>query len=135
MPEQVATKITNTNSESLLLVNSLIGELATAFKEAALMRVDQRYALDRKVLIGKRRGQNQFLLEYEAWGGDISNNGLALFTTRPFPQDSISRIILRSSAEEPMFATIQIRRCQKLTEHIYRIGATFVFEDNFNRPA
>lgn len=124
-----SAKFTNTNSQSLLLINQVVTELATTAETAELMRVDKRYPLECKLLIGKKNEEGQFVAAYEAWGSDLSNNGISFLTTMPLEIQQHFNVVMRPTTSTLIFATMTIRRCDALTKDIYRVGATFVFED------
>jgi len=129
MTQAATVKITNNGGESLLLINSLIGQLAEEVKKASWLRSDQRYDLNAKVIIGTREGPDQFVAKWEAWGGDISNNGIGLLTTRPLEPGRYYYIVMRPKPESRVFAIVMIRRCDKLTADIYKVGTSFVFDE------
>ena len=80
---EATAKFANTNSEALMLINRVINELSTSLETIELMRVDKRYPLESKVLVGTKDANGQFVAEYEAWGVDLSNNGISFLTIRP----------------------------------------------------
>lgn len=130
MAKSTATaQITNTNSQSLLLINQVVNELVTTAEAAELMRVDKRYPLESKVLIGTKNEDGQFVAEYEVWGVDLSNNGISFLTIRPLEAQKNFYLVMRPTRSTLIFAAVLIRRCDALTKDIYRVGATFVFED------
>jgi len=128
--DKTSKPITNSNSEALLLINSLVGTLAKLANEAKLMRGDMRYCLDRKVLVGSIDKENKFVTDYETWGGDVSNNGIALFVSQGLESGRVYVAQMHIAIGTPIFATILICRSQRLAEGLYRVGATFIFDDH-----
>ncbi len=129
MPSTTAVKITNKNAEAMLMINALVGDLAKTAKQNKQSRSDDRYPLETKVILGKREGPDQFVPLYESWGEDISNQGVGLLMTKPLEKSRRLYIVLRIPKQGKLFAHILVRRCDKLTADMYRIGATFEFED------
>ena len=127
-------EMTNSHSESLLLINSLVGQLSQNAKEISQMRTDLRYELNTKVLIGSKDGDNQFVCDYESWGIDISNNGIGLLVTKSQSIGKMYYMAMRPADEDYMFALVKVRTCDKLTCDIYKIGAIFVWEDHVSPP-
>jgi len=113
MVENAKSKFTNSNSDSLLLINSLVGFLDQEAKEASLMRCDRRYDLNTKVVIGFKEGQDQFVVDSEAWGSDISNNGVGLLTTKSFTIGKMIYITMSPVQIDKVFALVTVRRCKK----------------------
>ena len=135
MQQVVATvKITNKNSDALLLVNNVIGKLAAEVRENSLKRVDQRYPLHTKIIMGTRQAGDLFRPQYEAWGVDISNTGFGLIVGKEFLSGKKHSVVMRVKGQGTIFTEILIRRCQKLITGIYMLGTTFVFDDAPPQP-
>jgi hypothetical protein len=122
-------KITNKNSDSLLLVNNVIGGLAAEVRENSLKRVDQRYPLHTKIIMGTREAGDLFRPQYEAWGVDISNTGFGLIVGKEFLSGKRHCVVMRVPGQGTIFTEILIRRSKKLITGIYMLGTTFVFDD------
>lgn len=125
----ITVPITNPDSEALLLINNVITGLAEAAKEAAKQRTEERYALQTKVFLGSKEGADQFKPTSEVWGEDLSNTGIGLISTRPFEKNQKCYLMMKPAKSPPIFARIHIRRCYAITSSIYRIGATFIYDD------
>ncbi len=130
---QAKAKITNTNQEAMLLIHAYVGRLASTVKEARRGRVDQRYSIGAAVLIGLQGDDGQFEPAYEVWGDTISNTGIGLLTTRSFEKGQQFYVMMRPSSGTKLFVIVRVRRCQRLTEGIYKVGGTFVYDDNRER--
>ncbi len=116
----------------MLLVNALITDLANEEREYLKERVDERYTLATKVLLGAREPGNMFKPMYEAWGDDLSNTGLGLLTTKRFESGVKCYMVMRLPKRKPIFAKLFIRRCIPLTSTIYKLGTTFIYDDEKN---
>lgn len=118
---------TGSDSQAVLFaVNDLIARLA-AKRDKTSKRADARYSLNSPVVLGKMRG-NQFSPTCEAYGMDISNQGLGMISrVEVFPGQQFV-VNLQSAIGSPCFVKLNIVYCTSILPGMFRCGGAFEFD-------
>ncbi|MBI1338229.1 MAG: hypothetical protein GC164_14900 [Phycisphaera sp.] len=117
-------------SQRLLAINNLIGKLAAKEREFANKRTDMRYPLETRVLIGQTQARGQTKVLFEAWGVDMSYQGMgvlsntAMLVGRYFAV-SFGSVVQSDAGSEDLFIPVRVARCQALVPGMFRVGLLF----------
>ncbi len=97
------------------------------------LRSSMRRAIHTPVSLGVMAGGYKPL--YHGWATDLSLNGLGLLTEHDVPMDAILYVNLEAVAGEELLLPICVCYVRQLMSKTYRIGGTFSFPSDDDRPA
>jgi len=114
----------------LLAVNTLLAELAQREQDVPLCRTDKRYQFDTLIALGPGDPEDTSCGIFDAWGMDISNKGIGFITQKKISPPERYRIMMPLPGDKKLFVLVQIARRVKLYGDLYKVGATFIYDDD-----
>jgi hypothetical protein len=126
MDSKVATKDTGIDP---LVINGLIASLVKTDTHPERKRADKRYPLHRKVEVGPNQSETEFHATFEAWGMDISYQGMGLVTETPMSPGQEFRVRLTLPDGRRVLIPLRVVHSSHLVGNVYRNGALFLYPE------
>jgi hypothetical protein len=116
-------------TDSMFAINEMIN--AKSSNEDTVYqnkRTDARYLCNEVLILGSLSSGGAFTPICDAWGVDISNQGVGLITEQSI--DAGEKLVLRLYSQprrSQLFVRVRIVRCDHLIGSVYALGVIFLF--------